>query len=75
MTKSFYQYVLKFRDGKKGDRFGLFAEEIYQDLSFPKHSSDYDEISSYIEMNNTSLEAVKLFDELWVMYEQDVIGL
>lgn len=75
LKKSFYQYVLKFRSIKKGDIIGQFAEEIYKDHSFPKYSSDYHEISSYLELNDTSLNSVTIFDKLWEMYEQEVIGM
>jgi len=75
LKKSFYQYVLKFRSSKKGDIIGQFAEEIYKDHGFPKYSSDYHEISSYLELNDTSLNTVYIFDKLWDMYEQDVMGM
>lgn len=75
MRKSFYQFVLKFRTTKKGDKLGQFAEEVYKDPSFPKYSSDYHEISSYLELNDTSLQSVSVFDKVWDMYEQDVIGV
>lgn len=75
LNKSFYQFVLKFRTTKKGDILGQFAEEVYKDHSFPKYSSDYHEISNYLELNDTSLHLVSVFDKVWIMYEQDVIGL
>lgn len=67
--------MLKYRSTKKGDLFGRFAEEIYKDHSFPKYSSDYNEISSYLELNDTSLNSIAIFDQIWEMYEQDVIGI
>ncbi|HHY74800.1 MAG TPA: YozE family protein [Bacillus bacterium] len=75
MNKTFYQYVLKYRTTKKGDLFGQFAEEIYKDHSFPKYSSDYHEISSYLELSETALNSIIIFDQIWEMYEQDVIGI
>lgn len=75
MKKSFYQFVLKFRTTKKTDQLGQFAEEVYKDHSFPKYSSDYHEISSYLELNDTSLNSVASFDQIWEMYEQEVIGI
>lgn len=76
LKKSFYQFALKFRAGKKGDELSQFAEEIYKDHSFPKHSSDYHEVSSYLEVNDLPIiNSVAIFDKLWQMYEHDVIGL
>ena len=36
MERSFYQFVLSFRGGKKGDEKSAFAEAVFNDHSFPK---------------------------------------
>ena len=46
------------------------AEAMYDDLSFPKQSEDYDEISSYLELSGM-LESMSIFDEAWDLYIQD----
>ncbi|WP_102349815.1 YozE family protein [Bacillus sp. Marseille-P3661] len=74
MRKSFYQFILKYRSKKKGDELGAFAEEIYNDHAFPKYSMDYHEISSYLELNDTALNSVRLFDQVWDAYEQEVLN-
>ncbi|RBN42196.1 hypothetical protein DMN50_06210, partial [Priestia megaterium] len=48
--KSFYHYIMKFRSNKKHDRMGEFARSAYDDHSFPKSSTNYDELSSYLEL-------------------------
>ena len=45
------------------------AEAMYDDLSFPKQSEDYDEISSYLELSGM-LESMSIFDA-WDLYIQD----
>ncbi len=65
--------MLKYRTTKKNDRFGQFAEEVYKDHGFPKYSHDYYEISNYLELGDTSLQSVTIFDELWSVYEIEVL--
>jgi uncharacterized protein YozE (UPF0346 family) len=71
MAKSFYHYVLKFRDGYKEDPFVHFAKHVYHDHSFPKSSSSYDEISRYLELNGDYLTSMSVFDQLWDLYMQE----
>lgn len=67
--------MLKYRTNKKSDIYGQFAEEVYKDHGFPKYSSDYHEISNYLELGDTSLQSVRVFDQLWEVYEQEVLEL
>lgn len=71
MRRSFYHYVLKYRGDLVNKKYKLFANEVYDDLTFPKHSEEYHEISSYIELNSFSINAIQIFDELWEKYEQE----
>ncbi|BDG47060.1 MULTISPECIES: YozE family protein [Parageobacillus] len=68
MARSFYHYLLKFRDGTKEDPFVRFANGAYFDHSFPKMSTDYDEISRYLELNGDYLDSMTIFDELWEQF-------
>ena len=45
-----------------------FAEAAFHDAQFPKQSSDYEEISSYIEMLSDGDLNTRTFDELWESY-------
>ena len=67
MNKSFYHYMMKYRHGRKTDSLTQLATKIYEDYSFPKQSSDYDEISSYLELNGL-LMTMAIFDEAWDYY-------
>ncbi|MCZ0755709.1 YozE family protein [Anoxybacillus sp. J5B_2022] len=69
--RSFYRYLLKFRDGKKDDPVVRLANGVYYDHSFPKNSADYDEISRYLEMNGDYLESMSIFDEVWERFLQE----
>ena len=68
MYKSFYHFLMKYRTTKPSDAISSFANSAYDDLSFPKNSEDYDEISSYLEMNGQYPESMAVFDEAWEEY-------
>jgi uncharacterized protein YozE (UPF0346 family) len=68
MDKSFYHYLMKYRDPKIKDELTLFANAAYYDHSFPKSSSDYHEISTYLELNGPYLPSMSVFDQAWDLY-------
>ncbi|MGO5674429.1 YozE family protein [Bacillus subtilis] len=72
--KSFYHYLLKYRHPKPKDSISEFANQAYEDHSFPKTSTDYHEISSYLELNADYLHTMATFDEAWDQYEYEVHG-
>jgi uncharacterized protein YozE (UPF0346 family) len=45
----------------------ILANLVEKDISFPKQSDDYDEISSYLEMEHY-IPSMSLFDEAWQVY-------
>lgn len=69
MNKTFYQYVMTYRSKGSDPSYRDFAEHLYHDGGFPKHSTSYDEISQYLETNSPTLDAIAVFDELWRVYE------
>ncbi|HEY4552455.1 MAG TPA: YozE family protein [Bacillaceae bacterium] len=68
MNKSFYHYLLRHRQPVGKDEITLFANHVYEDHGFPKHSADYHEISSYLELNGEYLPSLTLFDRVWELY-------
>ena len=44
---SFYQFAMTVR-GRKDDK-GRLAEQIFEDLAFPRHENDFNTLSDYIE--------------------------
>ncbi|MBM7584230.1 uncharacterized protein YozE (UPF0346 family) [Bacillus pakistanensis] len=68
MRKSFYHFLMKYRQPTVKDELTAFANEAYEDHGFPKQSSQYHEISSYLEMNGHYLENMSIFDEAWDRY-------
>lgn len=67
--KSFYHYLLKYRHPKPKDSISEFANQAYEDHSFPKTSTDYHEISSYLELNADYLHTMATFDEASFLIE------
>jgi uncharacterized protein YozE (UPF0346 family) len=68
MAKTFYHFLMKYRHPAPKDAISIFANDAYMDHSFPKTSSDYHEISSYLELNGSYLENMSVFDEAWDLY-------
>ncbi|HJF19464.1 MAG TPA: YozE family protein [Enterococcus columbae] len=70
-NKSFYQYLMAKKGPSHTDNLQLFATEVSKDSQFPKHSKDYDEISSYLELNTDYLNNLSYFDDFWEAYLND----
>jgi uncharacterized protein YozE (UPF0346 family) len=68
MRKSFYHFLMKYRQPTDRDELTAFANNVYDDLAFPKQSESYDEVSSYLELNGHYLKSMSLFDEAWDLY-------
>ncbi|MFC7687158.1 YozE family protein [Ureibacillus sp. GCM10028918] len=69
MIESFYLFILSYRGGDSNDSKSLFAEGAFQDHSFPKASTSFEELSSYIETLADEHMTTHVFDELWELYQ------
>ncbi|KAB2333551.1 YozE family protein [Cytobacillus gottheilii] len=68
MAKTFYHFLMKYRHPNPKDEISQFANDAYEDHSFPKTSENYEEISSYLELNGSYLQSMMVFDEAWELY-------
>lgn len=68
MQKSFYHYALTFRGGDWSDKKARFSESMFIDPGFPKTSENFEELSSYIELQSNEYLTTSAFDELWDLY-------
>ncbi|MFJ5623810.1 YozE family protein [Peribacillus loiseleuriae] len=68
MMKPFYTFLMKYRQPKEVDEMTKFANEAFNDHTFPKQSNNYDELSRYLEMNGHYLRGMSIFDEAWDAY-------
>lgn len=66
--KPFYTFLMKYRQPKEVDEMTKFANEAFNDHTFPKQSNNYDELSRYLEMNGHYLRSMSIFDEAWDAY-------
>lgn len=71
MKQSFYLFVLTFRGGDLSDLKTRFAEAAFIDHSFPKTSTTFEELSSYIETKADQDLSTSAFDELWEIYQMN----
>lgn len=71
MRRSFYQYIKTMRDPYKKDDMTLLANAIDKDGAFPKHSTQYNELSDYLEMNGDYVISMDVFDKVYQMYEDN----
>jgi uncharacterized protein YozE (UPF0346 family) len=70
MDRSFYRFALSFRGGAKDDSAAVFAENMFNDLSFPKDEKAFDPLSRYIEEKADPEMPSVVFDELYKLYEE-----
>jgi uncharacterized protein YozE (UPF0346 family) len=57
--------------GKPTDEISEFANAAYEDHSFPKQSTDYYELTNYLELNGLYLNSMSTFDYAWDLYMQN----
>lgn len=70
--KPFYLFLMTYRQPKIIDEITRFANEAFKDHEFPKQSTDYDEVSRYLEMNGSYLPNMAVFDEAWEIYRESL---
>ncbi|HZH58531.1 MAG TPA: YozE family protein [Metabacillus sp.] len=71
--KSFYHYLMKYRHPKPKDELSKFANDAYVDHGFPRNTDNYDEISSYLEMNGHYLKSMTVFDDAWERFQNEIL--
>ncbi|KRM93821.1 hypothetical protein FC56_GL000540 [Lentilactobacillus senioris DSM 24302 = JCM 17472] len=68
MRKSFYQFLMTKRNPSSTESVAEFANNAFYDQSFPKQSTDFDELSKYLEENANYLPSMIIFDEAWTEF-------
>ncbi len=66
--KTFYHFILKYREPAPRNDKEELANRIYEDGDFPRRSANYNEISQYIETTEQYFSLAVIFDELWEEY-------
>ncbi|EGS7946050.1 hypothetical protein I3Y30_001391 [Listeria monocytogenes] len=71
MGRSFYHFLMTYRDPKLTGQKTEFANNAYRDHSFPKQTRNYHILCDYLEFNAPYLPGMSIFDELWDAYLLD----
>ena len=66
--ESFYRYLMTQRNPNSADEIEQVANHAFLDSAFPKQSTDFEEISQYLEENADYLPAMTIFDAAWRRY-------
>ncbi|GMA69140.1 UPF0346 protein [Leuconostoc litchii] len=69
--RSFYSWLMTNRNSLAADEIQQFANNAFLDASFPKQSSDFDELSKYLEENASYLMSMTTFDDAWTTYNAE----
>lgn len=68
MHDSFYRFLMTLRDPDGYDELTQFANNAFNDQSFPKQETDYDKLSEYLELNGNYLPEMAIFDDAYRLY-------
>ncbi|EEW53138.1 YozE family protein [Limosilactobacillus antri] len=66
--ESFYRYLMTQRNPNSADEIEQFANNAFLDSAFPKQSTDFEEISQYLEESADYLPSMTIFDAAWRRY-------
>ena len=68
---SFYRYLMTQRNPNSADEIEQLANNAFLDSTFPKQSTDFDEVSKYLEENADYLPSMTIFDVAWQKYLEE----
>lgn len=68
-NRSFYDWLMTNRNPVAADEVQQFANNAFLDHTFPKQSTDFDEISHYLEEDTSYLMSMTTFDEAWQRFQ------
>ena len=68
MRKSFYSWLMTERNPKSQQPVAVLADLVFAEPDFPKQSSDFDEVSRFLEENASFNFSLSDFDGIWESY-------
>ncbi|OFI46210.1 YozE family protein [Floricoccus penangensis] len=68
MGKSFYQFLMAKKVHKEVDDVTKLANLVFNDIAFPRQSSNFEEVSNYLETHAEFSFNLSKFDEIWQEY-------
>lgn len=70
MRKSFYSWLMTQRHPKSTAPVAILADLVFADMTFPKHTDDFDTVSRYLEMEADFSFNLGQFDAIWEEYQE-----
>jgi len=71
--KTFYEFVKTYKDHTKATDQAKLAVWICATDDFPKFSTDFHEISDFLEIYSPFPNALQVFDLLWEEYKENTM--
>lgn len=68
MRKSFYTWLMTQRNPKSNAPTAILADYVFDETTFPKQSSDFNEVSDYLEEHASFAFPLSQFDAIWEEY-------
>ncbi|MBG9979989.1 hypothetical protein HZY91_00315 [Facklamia sp. DSM 111018] len=66
---TFYEFIMRYANEGAKDPMSRLANEISEDIAFPKQSCDFDELSNYLEKTSQYSKMLTIFDDAWQQYQ------
>lgn len=68
MRKSFYTWLMTQRNPKSQSPVALLADLVFHETDFPKQSTEFDEVSRFLEERASFSFPMTDFDRIWEEY-------
>lgn len=68
MRKSFYHWLMTQRHHGTDTALADLAEQVFYEADFPKQSSDFDQVSRFLEEEASFAFSLSDFDRIWEDY-------
>ncbi len=72
MRKSFYHWLMTQRHHERDIAMADLAEQVFYEADFPKQSSDFDQVSRFLEEEASFAFSMAEFDRIWEAYLTDL---
>lgn len=68
MRKSFYSWLMTQRNPKSDAPVAFLADYAFEETDFPKQSTEFDEVSRFLEEVASFSFSMTDFDRIWEQY-------
>lgn len=68
MRRTFYSWLMTQRNPKSNEPVAILADYAFEEYDFPKQSTDFDEVSRFLEESASFAFSMSDFDAIWEDY-------